>query len=89
MQNVVRFITNRVDLRSIGRHYLDANPHDDSRSRIMHDLFGPLGPTGSHDHRWSLAKRCEREFVAGDVLVVDGWILSRSEARAAALTVLR
>lgn len=81
-------LTNKSGARLIGKVYLSAYPDERNKTLILKDLLGPTKLHGPDDLRRRIAKRREQDFIEGEVVVVDGWILAKSEARAAALTVL-
>jgi DNA-binding IclR family transcriptional regulator len=72
----------------IGKAYLAAYPDERDRRLILKELIGPTKLRGPGDLRRRIAQRRQQDFIQGAVAVVDGWILAKSEARAAALTVL-
>ena len=81
-------LTDQSGAHLIGKVYLSAYPDDRNETLILKDLLGSTRLHGPDDLRRRIAKRREQDFMEGEVVVVDGWILARSEARAAALTVL-
>jgi hypothetical protein len=81
-------LTDQSGARLIGKVYLSAYPDERNKTLILKDLLGPTKFYGPEDLKRRIAKCREQDFLKGEVVVVDGWILARSEARAAALTVL-
>lgn len=81
-------LTDQSGARLIGKAYLSAYPDERDRILILKELLGPAKLRGPGDLRRRIAKCREEDFIKGEVVVVDGWILAKSEARAAALTVL-
>lgn len=74
--------------RAVGESYLLAFPkeHDaDILRRLLSVDLPPIGAAESIDPSGLLRSRIHAEFAAGEVVQVGGWILSRSEARLAAL----
>lgn len=67
----------RESARIVGRAYLARFPQDADPVRLRCALAGP-----------PLAERVRRDFERGDVVQLDGWVLSRSEARRCALEAL-
>ena len=67
---------------AVGTAYVAAYPDDDLPS-LLADL-----PTDSDDPIADAATTTAEEFAAGDTVVIDGWVLARSEARASALIAL-
>jgi hypothetical protein len=81
-------LTDESGARLIGKAYLAAYPDERDRRLILKELIGPTKLRGPGDLRRRIAQRRQQDFIQGAVVVVDGWILAKSEARAAALTVL-
>jgi hypothetical protein len=81
-------LTDERSARLVGKAYLSAYLDERDGISILKDLLGPARLRGPNDLRRRIARRREQDFMVGDVVVVDGWILAKSEARAAALTVL-
>ena len=81
-------LTDESGARLIGMAYLSAYPDEGDRILILKDLLGPTKLRGPDDLRRRIAKRREQDFIEGQVVVLDGWILAKSEARAVALAVL-
>jgi hypothetical protein len=81
-------LTDERGARLIGKVYLSAYLDERDGISILKELLGPARLRGSDDLRRRIARRREQDFMDGNVVVVDGWILAKSEARAAALTVL-
>lgn len=73
--------------RRIGQAYLQSAPEDADRDRLLADLFPRLEPEAG-DRRDSFAARCRQDFADGATVRVDGWVLSRTEARLCALAAL-
>ena len=83
-----KVLTDESGARLIGKAYLSTYPDERDRMLILKDLLGPAKLRGPSDLRRRIAQRRQQDFIRGAVVVVDGWILAKSEARAAALTVL-
>ena len=81
-------LTDESGARLIGTAYLSAYPAERDAISLLRHLLGPATLQGPDDLRRRITKRRHQDFVQGDVVLVDGWILAKSEARAAALTVL-
>jgi hypothetical protein len=70
----------------VGRAYLAQAPHEADRSRL-HELVPDLaGPTRKDFAE--LAAPVEHDYENGHIVVVEGWVLSRTEARGAALVAI-
>ncbi len=74
--------------REVGRKYLAIHPDEADRYRLRTTLFGVARPRSSAALRNVLADRRRKDFEDGDIAVVDGWVLARSEARVCALVAL-
>ncbi len=66
-------------LLAIGVRYRQLQPDDD-----IHAIESDL-PEEAPDALAELAGRVRADFETGDIVDVDGWVLARTEARAAAL----
>jgi hypothetical protein len=64
-------------LRRLGALYLVAHPHERSRAVLSHLLIG--GDEGSI--QWRILSAIDRDWRGHHVVVVDGWLLARTEAR--------
>ena len=65
---------------NIGRAYLRSAPEEADPAFLAR----VLGLDNATDLRRMLAARNKRDFECGDVVLVEGWVLARSEARACA-----
>lgn len=75
----------------VGRSYLAQVPEDADRDRLVAILFGEKGAHArmpAEALRARFARARQRDFEAGDTVIVDGWVLARTEARLCALTAL-
>ena len=80
-----------ANARAIGLCYLRAYPERSDRCLLLADLGLDAAGTGAHDVpslRRHLRDGQQRDFIAGDTVVVNRWILSRSEASLCALLAL-
>ena len=75
-----------AELRRIGERYLAAHPEERSRALLVADV-GPVGDDGLASFA-RLRDRVRDDFAARRTVTVDGWLLARTEARAAALLAL-
>ncbi len=64
----------------VGRRYLSEHP-DEADPQVLIDLL----PDPASDPIQAAASTVAAEFLAGDTVSVAGWVLSASEARAAAI----
>ncbi len=83
----------RNDAVAIGRAYLAQQTLSEPAADLSAGLVKSLGiPKGSGLSRTTLGRaitrQCRREFAAGDVISVGGWLLARTEADLCALAAL-
>ncbi len=79
----------------LGRLYLDGNPREADAARLV-TLIGaspgpalpPVSVATDEALRASLEERIRNDFINGDTVAVDGWLLSITEARLCALVSL-
>lgn len=81
-------ITDREGAANLGRSYLAAHPTEAQRRVLVRDLVGPAVPTSVSRASREVANRIRGDYAAGSTVVVDGWVLSRTEARLYALVAL-
>ncbi|MHA1563675.1 MAG: hypothetical protein ACTSX7_00060 [Alphaproteobacteria bacterium] len=74
--------------RAVGRRYLALYPEERDVATLQEALFSGQARIGGTALRQHVATLCRRDFAAGDTVIVDGWILARSEARACALSAM-
>lgn len=70
-------------LRRIGTDYRTRTPGEAGESRLVHLLTAGL-PTGGDPSR-QLDNTIKQDYAAGRTLIIDGWVLSITEARQCAL----
>jgi hypothetical protein len=77
---------------AVGREYLRHHPDERDLARIRHGLSGALGgPVETLDPavlRERVRRRVRQDFAEDRIALVDGWILSITEARICALAAL-
>ena len=74
--------------RAIGAKYLETHPSETDVDFLVTKIFGNAPPTVPRELASRLRERCKADFHDNNIVVLDGWILARSEARACALTSL-
>jgi len=74
--------------RDIGHRYLQSFPQERNRALLERAITGEQQLYDARQLRTLLAHKREHDFSTGDIAVVDGWVLSRTEARACALIAL-
>jgi len=80
----VGFFSDLTALRQLGAIYLVAHPEERSCALLSHLLIA--GDDGSIPAR--LLRAVARDWSGNHVVVVDGWLLARAEARLCALLYL-
>jgi hypothetical protein len=87
----IPFACDRQAAEKVGRRYLAIAPSEANVGSLLEHLGLAASPSDDGDeHRTHtrFAERRRREFANGDTVVIDGWILARSEARLCALIAL-
>jgi hypothetical protein len=65
---------------SIGNGYVSQTPEENSENILAKELVGNL--SGSPEQIVdALNEQVKKDFYDGDIVMIDGWILSRTEAR--------
>ncbi len=77
-----------VTPHTLGRSYLSLHPEEANVERLWPALVGSRVPSEANELELHLAELRRRDFEDGEILIVDGWVLARTEARACALMVL-
>lgn len=72
----------------IGRRYRTDHPDEDDRDVLLERLGVTAGATGSLRLLSSLDAQVAEDYASGRTVQVDGWVLSSTEGRAAALVSL-
>jgi hypothetical protein len=75
-------------LARIGRRYLEITPAERDPATLRAQLGAFATPADALAHAAALERAVRRDFTRGDILALDGWILSRTELRVAALFAL-
>ena len=75
--------------RLIGERYLRLFPDENEERVLIRGILGTEEIDNSSALKAWLGKRRSEDFERGDTVIVDGWILSRSEARLYALFALQ
>ena len=74
--------------QTIGLRYLSLYPEEADVDRLWTALVGSPAPARTDELKMRLAQLRQRDFEDGEIAIVDGWILARTEARACALLAL-
>src|SRR3954463_12010667 len=72
-------------VRQLGAHYRASTPNENTAAAIRSALTDDRGLHIPFVKRASLSERVRDDFAAAPIVVVDGWVLSITEARQAAL----
>ncbi len=75
-------------LYAVGRHYLRRHRDEADRARLRALLATETALPDGAGWRRHLARLTAADFAAGDVTIIGGWVLARSEARFMALASL-
>jgi hypothetical protein len=82
-----RFVDS-LPLRAIGEDYFGRYPAESDLTRLCTLLLDGVWIESNHYLRDHLIRRAVQEFATGDIVLVGGWVLARSEARLLALASL-
>jgi hypothetical protein len=74
--------------RAIGHRYLQYSSQEKNRAFLKRAITGEKRLHDAKQLRTLLAQKREDDFRTGAIVIVDGWILSRTEARTCALIAL-
>lgn len=95
VNSLVGLFAHRDSAARLGRRYLQAFPREGDRSwlvaRILDDGSAPAASPAmfaSDELRRRIARRRREDFTQSETVQVEGWILSRTEARLCALAAL-
>ena len=72
-------------VRQLGAHYRASTPSENSAGALRAALSSGHGPRIPFIKRGSFEDQIRDDFATGRTVVVDGWVLSLTEARQAAL----
>ena len=92
-EDLVRVFRNRRSAQAVGREYLRRAPAEADRSKLVSLIHGHRGEPPPRDRglralqEW-IGARQQKDFAEERVVEVQGWILSATEARLCALSVL-
>jgi hypothetical protein len=94
-QRLLRAFSNHESAAELGRAYLATAPREGSPTVLVELITAKL-PAGSAELRTAddgqirslLAQQVKEDFSSGNSVAVDGWIISKTEARLCALATL-
>ena len=68
-------------VREIGKRWLEMNSGKSTHSQVLAELMSEPMPQDPVDFRRYIVDRRELDLRNDDIVIVDGWILARTEAR--------
>jgi hypothetical protein len=72
--------------RTIGQRYLEIYPQEADKRELSNFILAMERPQDLNAFRRILQVRRSEDFQVENIVIIDGWILSRTEARLYALT---
>lgn len=87
-RSLLELFTDQNSSRLLGKRYLDLYPHHRARAILLGKRIQSLQPQTSTDLKRMLSRQRESDFQNGETVLVDGWLLARTEVEACALTVI-
>jgi len=81
-------VTHRGAAVALGRSYLEGNPTEAHRADLVRNLVGGGVPASTSRASREVASRIRADYRSGRTVVIEGWVLSRTEARLCALIAL-
>lgn len=85
--DVLSLVAEEQSLIKIGREYL-RKTEETSAQALTRVLLEEVSGTNPEDIRLALENKAQADFAAGRTLILDGWVISVTEARQCALLVL-
>lgn len=74
----------RKAIRDLGKTYLELKPDESNCKKLTQELLGESSDTifsSTADVQDQIEEKIKRDFVNGETIVLNGWILSVTEAR--------
>ena len=81
-------ITHGEGARYLGSRYLSAHPSEARSDALVRELVGTAAPMSAAEASRAVAVGIRSDYSAGRTVNVDGWVLSRAEARLYALVAI-
>ena len=78
-------LRNEELVAALGRRYRDAVPSENDAHVLEAAILADAPAGASAEPRRWLADRIQQDFARGETVTLNGWVLSRTEARQAAL----
>jgi hypothetical protein len=76
-----RLLTHRDSAAAIGTAYLRQFAAERSAEALQEEILRGIPETGPTVNERSLLRRIEMDFELGEIVKLEGWLLSRTEAR--------
>lgn len=78
--------------REVGRRYQALYPNENGTKSLMQELANGMRETSNADNtellrNW-LARKIKKDFREDNIVIIDGWVLARTEAQVCSLTCL-
>lgn len=87
-QNVNSLFGELDSARYLGKRYLGLYPHEEKRAVLLAERIRLAQPWTLDGIKTVLAGYRESDFQNGNIVIIDGWVLSRTEVETCALTIL-
>jgi len=82
------YVLDSVSIATLGGQYLLKVPHENSERRLAHRIMEDVGKE-AEDLKPALEEKIRNDFKTGNTVIVDGWLLSVTEARQCGLFSMR
>src|SRR5680860_850446 len=87
-RRLLELFTNQDAPRILGKRYLDLYPHYRTDAFLLAKRIQSVRPQTSMALKKMLTRQRESDFHNGKTVIIDGWLLARTEVEACALTVI-
>ena len=87
-KSLLGLFSNLDSPRVVGKRYLSLYPQDKPGALLLAARIQSAQPRTSHALRKLLTQQRECDFRNGEIVVIDGWVLSRTEVAVCSLIVL-
>jgi hypothetical protein len=87
---VKEFFSDPDGAREVGLRYLTLYPNENGTESLMKELANGMGKNSNAGNpdllkNW-LARKIKKDFREDNIVIVDGWVLARTEAQACSIT---
>lgn len=86
--HLLELFTDQEAPRFLGKRYLDLYPQHRARTLLLAKQIQLVRPQTSLALKTMLTRQRESDFHNGETVLIDGWLLARTEVEACALTVI-